>query len=249
MLLRLCRPTARLLHKMADTRKQNIAENLRAVREAMQATQCEARLVAVSKYKPAEDVMYAYETGQRHFGENYVQELVEKAEKLPRDIQWHFIGNLQSNKCKTVAAIPNLFVVETVDSIKKADTLNKACAAVRTEPLNVFVQVNTSREEAKSGVDPEQCVDVCKHIVESCPQLKLSGLMTIGMFGRDPNVENPDFKCLADCKEQVEKALGGRKLELSMGMSGDFVQALKAGSTNVRVGTTIFGERQRPAKQ
>lgn len=177
-----------------------------------------ARLVAVSKYKPAQDVMYAYEAGQRHFGENYVQELVEKSKQvgksrparrereifhsidlktqaqLPRDIQWHFIGHLQTNKCKTVAAIPNLYVVETIDSIKKADALDKAASALRSEPLRVFVQVNTSREEAKSGVAPEQCLNVCKHIVHHCPHLVLSGLMTIGMFGRDPDLENPDFK-------------------------------------------------------
>ncbi|ORY99910.1 YggS family pyridoxal phosphate enzyme, partial [Syncephalastrum racemosum] len=209
------------------------------------------RLVAVSKYKPAEDLQYAYDAGQRHFGENYVQELVSKADVLPRDIQWHFIGHLQSNKCKTVAAIQNLYAVETVDSIKKADTLNKACAAVRPDiPLRVFVQVNTSAENVKSGISPDECVSVCQHIIDSCPQLVLNGLMTIGMFGRDPSVENPDFKacsilsdCLVDCRRKVMEAIPNAALELSMGMSEDYVQALQAGSTNIRVGRTIFGER------
>ncbi|KAI8879678.1 hypothetical protein K501DRAFT_256316 [Backusella circina FSU 941] len=233
---------------MSTERKQEITLNLKDVRESMNQVldgKRQARLVAVSKYKPIEDLMYAYENEQRHFGENYVQELTEKSEKLPRDIQWHFIGHLQSNKCKTVAAIPNLFVVETVDSAKKADALNKACVAVdRQGPLNVFVQVNTSQEDAKSGVDPNNTTDVCKHILESCSQLKLLGLMTIGMFGRDPSLANPDFECLVKCKSEAEKALGLDGLELSMGMSADYKEALKEGSTNVRVGTTIFGGRK-----
>ncbi|KAG1443400.1 hypothetical protein G6F56_010683 [Rhizopus delemar] len=141
-------------------------------------------------------------------------------------------------------AIPNLYVVETVDSSKKADSLNKACQSVgRKDPLRVFVQVNTSEEEVKSGVLPLVTVEVCKHILENCPQLKLFGLMTIGMFGRDPSEENPDFKCLVDCKKRVENELNLKDLELSMGMSSDYMDALKLGATNVRVGTTIFGGR------
>ncbi|CDS12723.1 hypothetical protein LRAMOSA04908 [Lichtheimia ramosa] len=247
MLLRRSFPIlSRFKHTMTSSNRQaEITDNLNAVREAIKQANCpqEARLVAVSKYKPAQDLLYAYEAGQRHFGENYVQELVEKSGELPRDIQWHFIGHLQSNKCKAVAAIPNLYVVETVDSQKKADTLNKACTGLRPDPLRVFVQVNTSGEDVKSGVSPADCPNVCKHIVENCPQLLLSGLMTIGMFGRDPSQENPDFQCLVECKKQVEQVLPGQSLELSMGMSEDYIQALKAGSTNVRVGRTIFGAR------
>ncbi|KAI9493413.1 hypothetical protein BDB00DRAFT_872305 [Zychaea mexicana] len=236
---------------MAEQRRADIVENLTNVRNAMQnaSSPQETRLVAVSKYKPAQDLLYAYEAGQRHFGENYVQELVDKSAQLPKDIQWHFIGHLQSNKAKTVVSIPNLYVVETVDNIKKANTLNKACDGLRPDPLRVYVQVNTSNEEAKSGVAPADCVKVCQHIIDSCPRLELSGLMTIGMFGRDPSEENPDFKCLAECKNQVEQALPGKTLELSMGMSEDYVQAMRAGSTNVRVGRTIFGERERPQKK
>ncbi|ORZ23554.1 hypothetical protein BCR42DRAFT_433214 [Absidia repens] len=232
---------------MADQqRKLDLVQNIADVKAAMATVPHheKARLVAVSKYKPAEDLMHVYETGQRHFGENYVQELVDKSAKLPSDIQWHFIGHLQSNKCKVVAAIPNLFAVETIDSIKKADTLNKACVSCeRKGTLNVFVQVNTSREDVKSGVLPENCTQVCQHIQDKCPQLKLNGLMTIGMFGRDPSETNPDFECLVDCKKKTEQEMPGLDLELSMGMSGDYLQALQAGSTNVRVGTTIFGAR------
>ncbi|KAI9261520.1 hypothetical protein BDA99DRAFT_537910 [Phascolomyces articulosus] len=230
---------------MAEQRRADIVDNLNNVRAAMKnaGTPQQTRLVAVSKYKPADDLLYAYEDGQRHFGENYVQELVEKSTQLPKDIQWHFIGHLQSNKAKAVVGIPNLYVVETVDSVKKANTLNKACDGLRPDPLKVYVQVNTSDEDVKSGVAPKDVVSVCKHIMESCPRLDLSGLMTIGMFGRDPNAENPDFLCLAECKKQVEEALPEKQLELSMGMSEDYVNAMRAGSTNVRVGRTIFGAR------
>ncbi|CAO3573141.1 unnamed protein product [Mortierella alpina] len=206
----------------------------------------EARLVAVSKYKPASDILAAYEkAGHRHFGENYVQELEEKSKELPSDIQWHFIGSLQSNKCKIVAAIPNLFVVETVDGAKKASTLDKACAAAaRPEPLRIFLQVNTSREESKSGMSPGESLEVARHVLSNCPHLKLAGLMTIGSPNPDlENGENPDFKALNQCRTSIQDTLQIEGLELSMGMSDDFQRALQQGSTNIRVGSTVFGSR------
>ena len=123
---------------------RNLAKVLGQVKEVCTANKVKqvVRLCAVSKTKPVEDLQIAYDAGQRHFGENYVQELVAKAPVLPKDIQWHFIGNLQSNKCKSVAAIDNLFLVETVDRPSIAKALNKACEKVgRKGPLNVLVQV------------------------------------------------------------------------------------------------------------
>ncbi|ORY38646.1 hypothetical protein BCR33DRAFT_720656 [Rhizoclosmatium globosum] len=206
------------------------------------------RLVAVSKTKPIEDLLVAYGEGQRHFGENYVQELVDKAAQLPSDIQWHFIGTMQSNKVKQVASIPNLFAIETVDGSKKADTIQKEVAKLHREtPLNVFVQVNTSGEESKGGVEPKDCVDVAKHIVERCQNLKLAGLMTIGSWDNShAEGTNPDFKLLTECRDKVKEALGV-ELELSMGMSDDFELAIKMGSTNVRLGSCIFGARAKKA--
>ncbi|KAG0301853.1 hypothetical protein BGZ97_002583 [Linnemannia gamsii] len=167
------------------------------------------------------------------------------AQNLPSDIKWHFIGSLQSNKCKVVAAIPNVFVVETVDSAKKATTLDKACAtAARAEPLRIFLQVNTSGEESKSGMLPSEVLEVAQHVVSTCSHLKLAGLMTIGSPNPDlENGENPDFKALNECRTTVEDALKINDLELSMGMSDDFQRALLQGSTNIRVGSTIFGSR------
>ncbi|KAF9435103.1 hypothetical protein BGZ76_006896 [Entomortierella beljakovae] len=234
-------------------RAQELVENLAGVEAIMDQTLKSkgdnaqaARLVAVSKLKPASDILAAYEkTGHRHFGENYVQELEDKSKELPSDIKWHFIGSLQSNKCKIVAAIPNLFVVETVDSSKKASTLNKACAtAARTEPLRIFLQVNTSGEDTKSGMLPSEALLVAQHVITNCPNLLFGGLMTIGSPNPDlENGDNPDFKMLSQCKANIENELNIKDLELSMGMSDDFERALLQGSTNVRVGSTIFGAR------
>ena len=203
------------------------------------------RLVAVSKTKPASAVRDAYDAGQRCFGENYVQEIIEKSPELPQDIEWHFIGHLQSNKVKTLLeGVPSLCVVETVDSEKLANKLDAGVKTLGRLPLRVFVQVNTSGEESKYGVEPgKPCNDLCLHIHNNCPNLRLAGLMTIGMPDYSSRPEN--FQCLIACRKEVTNCIGvdENSLELSMGMSGDFVQATEMGSTNIRVGSTIFGAR------
>ncbi|CAG8512937.1 3574_t:CDS:2 [Acaulospora morrowiae] len=227
-----------------EQRRQEITSNLTDVRkriEAMTQEKREVRLVAVSKQKPISDILIAYEDGQRHFGENYVQELVEKSKALPSDIKWHFIGTLQSNKCKILAAIPNLWAVETIDGIQKADVMNKACAS-REFPLRVFLQVNTSGEETKGGVDPGECLAALNHIQDNCEKLQLAGIMTIGAHRESTEELNPDFINLMNLQKQFKESRG-MELEVSMGMSDDFEEAIKLGSTNVRVGTTIFGRR------
>ncbi|KAH7947672.1 hypothetical protein HPB52_015099 [Rhipicephalus sanguineus] len=233
----------------------DIPKALQLVREKITAASAglagpTPRLVAVSKTKPKELVITAYNEGQRHFGENYIQELVEKANsaELLRDcpdIKWHFIGRLQSNKVPKFPKIPNLFMVETLESQKTAHALNNAWAASGRSPLNVMVQVNTSGEEQKNGIEPKDASRLVKFIVGECPSLKFAGLMTIGMAEYDKSGPNPDFLCLAKCKEELCKELGfsASDVELSMGMSGDFEEAIRMGSTNVRVGSTIFGHR------
>mmetsp|Transcript_10463 Transcript_10463/g.12000 ORF Transcript_10463/g.12000 Transcript_10463/m.12000 type:complete len:255 (+) Transcript_10463:98-862(+) len=241
---------------MAAAVTSTIAEALKAVRKRMSELVVNAgrssenvRLVAVSKTKPKEMIMEAYDADQRHFGENYVQDFVEKAPHLPLDIKWHFIGHLQSNKVKEVYKIPNLFMVETVDTKKLADVLNRRFPEDRKEKLRVLVQVNTSGEESKSGVEPSSCSELVKHIVENCDKLLFSGLMTIGRLG-DTSTEC--FETLAQCKEEVLKidnlGVSSADFELSMGMSGDYDIAIAAGSTNIRVGSTIFGARAKKEK-
>lgn len=219
-----------------------------AERSGRQASQ--VRVVAVSKTKPVSLIREVYDAGHRHFGENYVQELLDKAPELPTDIQWHFVGHLQSNKAKAViAGVPSLYMVESVDSSKVANYLDRAVSSIGRNPLKVLVQVNTSGEESKYGVEPSECVELAKHVKFQCPNLEFSGLMTIGMLDYSSKPEN--FEALSGCRIEVCKALGisEDQCELSMGMSGDFEQAIEMGSTNVRIGSTIFGAREYPAKK
>jgi len=242
-----------------------VVENLKLVRDAVtravsarqerkdsgDSTSRETRLVAVSKTKPLKLIMDCYRAGQRHFGENYAQEMSEKAndaecQELCPDIRWHFIGPIQSNKVKMIAKCPNIYMVETVGSQKVADMLDKTIEQQSSPPLQVLVQVNTSGEEQKSGEDVEGAVELCKHIRANCSNLKLAGLMTIGAFDHDlAEGPNPDFQRLKVARAKVCQVLQmpENELELSMGMSNDFEHAIEVGSTNVRVGSTIFGAR------
>ncbi|KAI0556924.1 proline synthetase associated protein [Gracilaria domingensis] len=226
-------------------------ENVRGRIRALLAGQNErhVELVAVSKTKPVELLKQAYNVNQRHFGENYVQELVQKAALMPDDVKWHFIGSLQSNKAKHLLTVPNLFVVESVDRQKTASALHKAAKNTgRNEKLNVMVQVNTSGEDSKSGCQPGQTADLAAFVVEQCDALNLVGVMTIGAF--DTSDEPEAFRVLAGERDRVADRLKWDKneLKLSMGMSADFEAAIKMGSDSVRVGSTIFGERQYPNK-
>jgi pyridoxal phosphate enzyme (YggS family) len=165
------------------------------------------------------------------------------------------IGGLQSNKCKQLAEqIPNLWCVSSVDSEKKANELEKGRKALLekdsgAEKLRIMVQVNTSGEASKSGVEPSDTAILCKHVIDNCPHLQLIGLMTIGAIARSKETtaenENEDFVALRETRDKVAKDLGWEagKLELSMGMSADFEGAIGMGSDEVRVGSEIFGER------
>eukprot|EP00871_Galdieria_phlegrea_P004685 jgi/Galph1/5217/GphlegSOOS_G3820.1 len=201
------------------------------------------RIVAVSKTKPVSLILEAYQAGQRHFGENYVQELVDKAKQLPQDIQWHFIGHLQTNKVKRLLTVENLWAVETVDRVPIATALELQCSKLGRSYLNVFLQVNTSNEDTKSGCRPDEVTEVAKYILEKCPHLSLKGLMTIGR----PVVSevSQDFVTLKACRDKVLMECQLEHLELSMGMSNDWKAAMRLGSDNLRIGSYLFGERQK----
>ncbi|KAL6718458.1 hypothetical protein ACLMJK_004549 [Lecanora helva] len=222
------------------------------------------RLVAVSKLKPATDILALHSPphSHLHFGENYYQELLTKSRLLPPEIRWHFIGALQTNKCRPLAEeVVGLWCVESVDTRKKAEGLEKGREKLlerlkgegkeEVGKLRVFVQVNTSGESEKSGVEPDskELVDLCRFIRESCSHLKLQGLMTIGAIARSQGVkegiENADFIKLREVRDTLatELEIEKEELELSMGMSEDFESAIRCGSNEVRVGSTIFGER------
>ena len=216
------------------------------------------RLVAVSKTKPIAAILEAYSAGQRHFGENYVQELFEKSThpnilQNCTEISWHFIGHLQRKNVKLLTRIPNLYMCQCIDSQKIADTLNYQWEKNNLSELKVLVQVNTSREESKFGCDPDSCSELVDYVIKKCPRLKFSGLMTIGMFGY--NVEtmgvNPDFMELIKCKHSLcrDLSLSSGDIELSMGMSSDYEHAIELGSDWVRIGTEIFGPRDYVKKE
>ncbi|XP_078669914.1 pyridoxal phosphate homeostasis protein-like [Branchiostoma floridae x Branchiostoma belcheri] len=229
-----------------------------ATKRSQDLPKVQPRLVAVTKTKPKDLILSAYKAGQRHFGENYVQELTDKASDPEivgqlNDIRWHFIGHLQRNKVNKVTGIPNLYMVETVDSEKLATAINASWEKLgRTERLKVMVQVNTSREEQKHGIPPEQVCELYKHVVENCPHLQAVGIMTIGVYDYDlRNGPNPDFQVLLKCRTDICQAfnLQPEEVELSMGMSTDFEHAIEVGSTNIRVGSTIFGAREYPGSK
>nr|XP_050852347.1 pyridoxal phosphate homeostasis protein [Vespula vulgaris] len=247
---------------------EDVVEGLKSVRDKIIAasakrepeyTYFEPRLVAVSKLKPPELIVAAYEAGQRHFGENYVNELKEKAYDTSiidkcKDIRWHFIGHLQKNKVNKIISLPNLYIIESVDNKQLATAIDNAFSKVNknNSQLKIMVQVNTSEEEAKSGCKVEEVSELVKHIMDNCKQLEFTGLMTIGIYGYDTsNGPNPDFLCLKKCREELckELELDLKKVELSMGMSTDYEHAVLLGSTNVRVGTAIFGERPKKGAQ
>jgi pyridoxal phosphate enzyme (YggS family) len=231
-----------------------IAARLRAVQDRL-AQACarvqrdprEVRLVAVSKTKPSALIRECFEAGQLEFGENYVQELTEKAPTLPASIRWHFIGRVQnSRKARDLVAIPNLAMVETIHSDQAAADLNRHLTTAPRQcqfPLPVLVQVNTSAEVSKSGVAPDQCLPLVDFILTSCPALHFAGLMTIG--SPVPLPDHNDFARLAALREDIYRTFSSlpRSLELSMGMSHDFEEAIRYGSTCIRVGSAIFGER------
>ena len=221
---------------------ENVVSRILNTEERAERVHGSVTLVAVSKTKPAVAIQELYDAGHRIFGENYAQELVEKAADLPKDIDWHYIGTLQSKKAKTlVRDVPNLKCIETVDSEKLAMKINNACESCgRSQPLDIFIQIDTSGEDTKSGIPASEATSLATFIREKCPFLKFKGVMTIGAPG--------DLSCfdrLKECRNDIASFfhIDPDDLALSMGMSGDFEEAIERGATHVRVGSTIFGAR------
>lgn len=221
----------------------DIGSRLEAVRARIAAAArssgrdpAEVRLVAVSKTKDAASIRLAHAAGQRDFGENYAQELVKKAAELEdlRDLRWHFIGHLQRNKAKVVAPVAS--VVHTVDSARLAEELGKRAV----QRLPVLVEVNVGGEDQKSGCRENE-LDAVLDAVEKESKLRLTGLMTVPPASEEPEASRRFFDELVRLREAHGGA--GRLPDLSMGMSHDLEEAIRAGATIVRVGTAIFGAR------
>jgi pyridoxal phosphate enzyme (YggS family) len=199
------------------------------------------RLVAVSKTKPAALVDEAARAGQRLFGENYVQELVEKARQVTEPVEWHFIGHLQSNKVKAIAGLVSM--IHSVDRLTLAQEIDRQWGRLGLV-CNVLVQLNISGETSKSGAGAAEAAELVRGVAE-LPHLRVCGLMTMPPFFDDPAGARPYFRQLREIAGHLAGlAIPGVSMaELSMGMSGDFVPAIAEGATLVRIGSAIFGSR------
>ena len=191
-------------------------------------------LVAVSKTKSNEKILEAYNLGIRDFGENYVQELTTKMDTLPKDIKWHMIGHLQTNKVKDLVK-RNIYLIQSVDSIKLAKEINKE-AIKNDKKVNILVEVKTSSEESKTGIPPEELDNLIQEIKE-LENINLLGLMTIGPNTEDEEEVRKAFKLLKEQKDKYNLNI------LSMGMTNDYKIAISEGSNLIRIGTKIFGPR------
>ena len=197
------------------------------------------KLVAVSKTFPVEAIVEAYNTGQRIFGENKVQELVHKVPQLPDDIQWHHIGHLQGNKAASAVELST--VIEAVDSIKLLNKVNRL-ASDRDIVQKILLEINISGEESKFGEGEVASVALASLALE-LPNIELLGLMTMAPFGVDECELRKVFSGLRELRNSIEKRFDAKLPELSMGMSSDYEIAIEEGSTMVRIGTAIFGKR------
>jgi len=219
----------------------NIKNNLNNLRQNLPSG---CRLIAVSKTKPVEKILEAYQEGHRLFGENKVQELVPKHQALPKDIEWHMIGHLQSNKVKQIA--PFITMIHSVDSVKLLEEINKQ-ALRATRRIDCLLQVHIAEEESKFGFSQDEVIQFIQSDGRAqLKNVKVCGLMGMATLTDDNEQIRKEFKGLKGLFEKIKStALPGNveMKELSMGMSSDYNIAVEEGSTMIRVGSAIFGER------
>ena len=199
------------------------------------------KLLAVSKFHPVEAIVEAYEAGQRAFGESRPQELKQKYEVLPHDIEWHMIGHLQTNKVKYIA--PFVHLIESLDSERLAEEIERQ-AAKCNRVIDCLLEIHVTAEDSKSGWDYAELLEfVRRGGFKALPHIRLRGVMGMATFTDDEAVVRADFERLAACKAELAEYFGEEFDTLSMGMSDDYRLAIEYGSTEVRIGSTIFGER------
>jgi pyridoxal phosphate enzyme (YggS family) len=216
-----------------------MAVNIEAYNKILTELNSKATLVAVSKTKPLADLQEFYDSGQRDFGENYVQELVDKELLLPKAIRWHFIGHLQSNKVKYIA--PFVYLIHGVDSFNLLKEINKE-AAKNNRVIDCLLQIHIAKEETKFGLDATELSEVMKESA-TLKNVHIAGLMGMASFSDDRTLVRKEFTELHSLYNQYS----GFSI-LSMGMSGDYTIAMEEGSNMIRIGSLLFGERLYPAK-
>ena len=220
---------------------QDVEKRIVAACERVGRKREEVTLVAVSKTKPIEMLQEAYEAGSRYFGENKVQELVDKYEVMPKDIHWQMIGHLQRNKVKYI--VDKVDMIHSVDSIRLAEEIDKE-AAKKGVIVNILLEVNMAKEDTKFGLMPEEVMDFVGEIVRF-ENIRVQGLMTIAPFVDNPEENRKYFANLKKLSVDIaKKRVNNVNMSvLSMGMTNDFEVAIEEGATMVRVGTAIFGRR------
>ena len=215
----------------------SIRQNLDAIRKTLPG---DVSLVAVSKTKGKQQILEAYEAGQRDFGENKIQEMQEKYEALPKDIRWHMIGHVQRNKVKYMA--PYVALIHGVDSLKLLREIDKKARQCK-RVIPCLLQVHIAREETKFGFDETELQDlIASEVIRNLSHIRIEGLMGMATFTEDTQVIRAEFRYLKTLFDQLQGQLPDLKV-LSMGMSGDYRIAIEEGSTMVRIGSSIFGAR------
>jgi len=219
----------------------SITENIDFFRQKIPSS---VKLIAVSKTKPVSDILEAYNAGQRCFGENRVQELLLKKDKLPLDIEWHLIGHLQSNKVKSI--VPFIHMIQSVDSLKLLETINSEASKVDRK-IDCLLQIHIAKEETKFGFGLEEITGFLDEVLfGELKFVRVCGVMGIATFTSDTLLVQKEFRMLKECFNSLKnRYFEGRPYfkEISMGMSSDYEIAIEEGSTIVRIGSHIFGER------
>lgn len=220
----------------------NVQKNIKKACRTAGRAEDDVTLIAVSKTKPVSMLMEAYKCGCRHFGENKVQELISKYEVMPTDIHWHMIGHLQRNKVKYI--IDKVSMIHSVDSMRLAEEISRE-ATKRGIEVSVLIEVNIAEEESKFGVNVQEALSLVKEIAV-LPGIRIKGLMTIAPYVENSEENRPYFEVMKQLAVDISKKnIDNVSMNvLSMGMTGDYITAVEEGSTLVRVGTGIFGERQ-----
>jgi pyridoxal phosphate enzyme (YggS family) len=229
----------------------NIAERIQTIRRTLNPG---VTLVCVSKFHPVEAIMEAYEAGERDFGESRVQELLMKHEALPKDIRWHMIGHLQTNKVRAI--VPFVHLIHSVDSLHLLETINREAERIG-RVVNVLLEVHVAREETKSGFTPDEILQMSnfKSQISNLSHIRVCGLMSMATNTDDEAEIRRCFREVANLSKSIQRSCltapavsqasgcSNSKAVLSMGMSDDYLIAQQEGSTMVRIGTTLFGSR------
>ena len=221
----------------------DIAANISRIKDELPQS---VKLIAVSKTKPAEDILEAYNSGQKLFGENRVQELLGKKDLLPEDIEWHLIGHLQSNKVKYI--VPFISMIQSVDSYRLLTVINNEASKIR-RIVNCLLQIHLASDETKFGFSMDELKEMFDNEdFSKMESIRICGVMGMATFTDDYNLVKHEFDYLKSCFDSLRLkyfSTGRHFTEISMGMSGDYKIALEAGSTMVRIGSLLFGSRNR----